>query len=89
MLCSGGVTESRRSYLARGFDLSTLSAFLISTTVALFGVNATWEGGAVWTASTEEVVAVVTGVLLPLDDNPLRSRGQLQHHTPVGRTNLH
>lgn len=77
-------------FLALGFGLSTLSAFVISTTVGLFGVNATWEGWAAWTAtSAAEVVAVVTGVLLLLDDNPLRSRCQLQHHTPVGRTHLH
>ena len=76
-------------FLALGFGLSTLSAFVISTTVGLFGVNATWEGWAAWTAAAAEGVAVVTGVLLLLDDNPLRSRCQLQHHTPVGRTNLH
>lgn len=71
-------------FLALRFGLSTLSALVISTTVWLFGVNATWEGWAAWTAA-----AVVTGVLLLLDDNPLRSRCQLQHHTPVGRTHLH
>lgn len=75
-------------FLALGFGLSTLSAFVISTTVGLFGVSATWEGWETWTAAVAEVVAVVTGVLLLLDGNPLRSRGQLEHHTPVGRTHL-
>lgn len=76
-------------FLALGFGLSTLSAFVISTTVGLFGTTSTWEGWEVWTAAAAEVVAVVTGVLLLLDDNPLRSRGQRQHHTPVGGTHLH
>lgn len=75
-------------FLAVGFGLSTLSAFVISATVGLFGFSSTWEGWEVWTAAAAEVVAVMTGVLLLLDDNPLRSRGQLEHHTPVGRTHL-
>lgn len=76
-------------FLALGFGLSTLSAFVISTTVGLFGSTATWAGWAAWTAAGAEVVAVVTGLVLLLGDNPLRSQRQLQHHPPVGRTNLH
>lgn len=61
-------------FLALAFGLSTLTAFVISATVGLFGVQESWTGWAVWTAAVAEVVAVVTGALLLLQDNPLRSR---------------
>ena len=75
-------------FLAVGFGLSTLTAFVIAATVGLFGVEQGWTGWAVWTAATAEVVAIVTGALLLLQDNPLRSRAQTQHHPSVGRANL-
>jgi hypothetical protein len=74
--------------LAVGFGFSTLAAFVISATVGLFGFDSTWEGWEVWTAAAAEVVAIVTGLLLLVQDNPLRSRREPQHHTTVGRTNL-
>lgn len=74
--------------LALGFGLSTLTAFVIAATVGLFGVQQGWTGWAVWTAAAAEVVAIVTGALLLLRDNPLRSRAQAQHHSPVGRAHL-
>ncbi len=43
-LCCARVASLSPAVLTLGFDLSTLSAFHIPTTVALFGVNATWEG---------------------------------------------
>lgn len=61
-------------FLALGFGLSTLAAFVISVTVGLFGVQESWTGWAVWTAAVAEVGAIVTGALLLLQDNPLRSR---------------
>ncbi len=75
-------------FLAVGFGLSTLAAFIISASVGLFGFESTWEGWEVWTAAAAEVVAVVTGALLLREDNPLRSRGQLQHHASVERSHL-
>ena len=75
-------------FLALGFGLSTLGAFVISTTVGLFGVESTWSGWAAWTAAAAEVVAIVTGGLLLLEDNPLRSRRQHQDHATVGGPNL-
>ena len=75
-------------FLALGFGLSTLGAFVISTTVGLFGVESTWSGWAAWTAAAVEVVAIVTGGLLLLEDNPLRSRRQHQDHATVGGPNL-
>jgi hypothetical protein len=77
------------AFLALGFGISTLGAFVISTTVGLFGVNAHWEGWATWTAAAAEVVAIVTGALLLSQDNPLRSRRELQHHTTLKSAHLH
>lgn len=62
------------AFLAVGFGLSTLTAFLLAATVGLFGVEEGWTGWAVWTAAAAEVVAVVAGARLLAADNPLRSR---------------
>jgi hypothetical protein len=64
------------AFLAVGFGLSTLLAFVLATTVGLFGVTANWTGWAVWVAAASEVVAVVAGGVLLAADNPLRSRVQ-------------
>ena len=63
-------------FLALGFGLSTLTAFVIAASVGLFGVEESWTGWAVWTAAVAEMVAIVTGALLLLQDNPLVSRRQ-------------
>lgn len=63
-------------FLAVGFGLSTLLAFVLATTVGLFGVTASWTGWAVWVAAVSEVVAAVAGASLLVADNPLRSRDQ-------------
>ena len=60
------------AFLAVGFGLSTLTAFVLAATVGLFGVEEVWTGWAVWTAAASEVVAVVAGARLLLADNPLR-----------------
>lgn len=60
--------------LAIGFGLSTLTAFVLSATVGLFGVEEGWTGWAVWTAAIAEVVAVVVGARLLLADNQVHSR---------------
>lgn len=62
------------AFLALGFGLSTLTAFVLAATVGLFGVEEGWTGWAVWVAAVSEVVAVVAGARLLLADNPLRSR---------------
>ena len=49
----------------------TLLAFVLATTVGLFGVTANWTGWAVWVAAASEVVAVVAGARLLAADNPL------------------
>lgn len=76
-------------FLAFGFGLATLGAFIISATVGLFGVHESWQGWAVWTAAGSEVVAIVTGAVLLLWNNPLRSRGELQHRAAVQGSDLH
>jgi hypothetical protein len=62
------------AFLALGFGLSTLLAFVLATTVGLFGTTANWTGWAVWVAATAEVVAIIAGARLLAVDNPLRSR---------------
>jgi len=62
--------------LAVGFGLSTLLAFVLATTVGLFGVTANWTGWAVWVAAVAEVAAVVAGGALLARNSPLRSRVQ-------------
>lgn len=49
-------------FLVVGFGISTLGAFIISTTVGLFDVHASWEGWDEWTAAASEVVAIVVGL---------------------------
>lgn len=62
------------AFLALGFGLSTLTAFVLTATVGLFGVEEGWTGWAVWTAAVAEIVAVVVGARLLLADNPVHSR---------------
>lgn len=76
------------AFLALGFGLSTLGAFVVSATVGLFGVQESWTGWAVWTAAVSEVAAIGLGGLLLMRDNPLISRGQRQHDPAVGRQHL-
>lgn len=75
--------------LAVGFGLSTLTAFVLSTTVGLFGLEESWRGWAVWVAAVAELVAIASGALLLRGDNPLRSGGQLQHRVAARRSHLH
>ena len=63
------------AFLAVGFGVSTLLAFVLATTVGLFGVTASWTGWAVWVAAVAEVVAAVAGARLLVADNPLRQPG--------------
>jgi hypothetical protein len=64
--------------LAVGFGTSTLGAFVIASTVGLFGVHEHWTGWEVWTAAISEVIAIVAaGTVLLLQDNAKRSGDQL------------
>jgi hypothetical protein len=60
--------------LAVGFGVSTLAAFVTAATVGLFGVSEHWTGWAVWTAAASELVAIVAGAAILLQE--LRSEPQ-------------
>jgi len=77
------------AFLTLGFGVSTLGAFITSATVGLFGVQEQWQGWPVWTAAISEVVAILTGAWLLLQDNPLRSRSMAQHDPAAGGAHLH
>ena len=75
--------------LTAGFGVSTLGAFILSSTVGLFGLHEHWVGWPVWTAAVSEVVAIVVGSLLLVRDLPASSAGQLQHRPSFRRADLH
>ena len=77
------------SFLTAGFGASTLGAFIISATVGLFGVHESWSGGYVLTAAISEAVAIVAGLALLWQDNPIRSRDQLQDRPSTRGAHLH
>ena len=52
------------AFLTLGFGASTLGAFVISTTVGLFGVQEQWRGWEVWTAAISEAAAILLGAAL-------------------------
>jgi hypothetical protein len=78
--------------LAVGFGLSTFGAFILSTTVGLFGFEESWQGWEVWTAAISETAAVVLGAMTLIQLDPLssrrQSRGKAQHHTSVHGSHL-
>ena len=50
-------------FLAFGFGLATLAAFVVATSpVGLFGVHSRWEGAAEWTSAVTEAIAIVLGL---------------------------
>lgn len=73
---------------AVGFGASTLGAFVLSTTVGLFGVREMWQGVEVITAAVSEAVAVVAGVAALVAERR-RSRLELEHRAPGHRADLH
>ncbi|WP_353952189.1 hypothetical protein V6K52_01730 [Knoellia sp. S7-12] len=52
------------AFLVLGFGASTLGAFVISSTVGLFGVNEQWTGGWVLSAAVAEVLCILGGLAL-------------------------
>ena len=69
-------------FLVAGFGASTLGAFLISTTVGLFGIEAGWSWYA-WVAAASEVVCIVTGLWSLYAEGWFTSRGKSQHRMSV------
>lgn len=75
--------------LAVGFGASTFGAFLISTTVGLYGVHEVWTGSYVFAAAVSEVVAMIAGALVLLRERHGRTAaGELPHRMAVPRENL-
>lgn len=74
--------------LAVGFGLSTVGAFILSTTVGLFGLEESWEGWEVWTAAISELAAVVFGAAALLRADPRASRGEPEHDAPLRSSHL-
>jgi hypothetical protein len=64
-------------FLAVGFGASTLGAFVVATTVGLFGLHEHWQGPYVWAAAVSEAVAIIAGVVAGLQEGWL-SRAQLR-----------
>ncbi len=64
--------------LTVGFGAATFGAFLIATTAGLFGVHEHWTGWEVWTAAVVEVIAIVVGVTLLVQENWLRSGNRFE-----------
>lgn len=61
--------------LAIGFGASTLGAFVIATTVGLFGLHEMWVGVWVFAAAISEVVAILGGLMALRQQQPQLQRG--------------
>lgn len=77
------------AFLALGFGVSTLGAFITSTTVGLFGVHEQWVGWPVWTAAISEAVAIVGGAVLLFQTFPRRSGSELENPQSTRGAHLH
>jgi hypothetical protein len=75
--------------LAVGFGVSTLGAFVVASTIGLFGVHEHWVGWPVWTAAVCELIAILAGVALLTRDLPARSGRQFQHQQSARRADPH
>lgn len=74
--------------LAVGFGFSTLGAFIISATRGLFGLHEQWVGWAVWTAAASEVVAIVAGAVILLQEWRARSATSARTGVAAGQPHL-
>ena len=75
--------------LAAGFGVCTLGAFVVASTVGLFGVHEHWVGWPVWTAAVAEVVAIVAGGMVLVRDLPASSGRQFQNQPSAPGARLH
>ena len=75
--------------LAAGFGASTLTAFVVSATVGLFGLHEAWTGGAVLTAGLSELVAVAGGVVVCVGEWRRGSGAKSQDRASVAGADLH
>jgi hypothetical protein len=74
------------SFLTLGFGAATLGAFTIASTVGLLGVHTEWRGASVWLAAIAEVVCIVVGAVLLV-----QQRAEVLHPTaqPGAHTGRH
>lgn len=77
------------AFLAAGFGAATLGAFLLSTTVGLFGVQEVLFGRWQIVAGVAEIVAVVAGGLVLVRELRPASAGKSQDRVTARRANLH
>ena len=77
------------AFLAAGFGAATLGAFLISTTVGLFGVQEILFGKWQIVAGVAEIVAIVAGGLVLVRELRPASAGKSQDRFTARRANLH
>lgn len=76
-------------FLAAGFGVCTLGAFILATTVGLFGLHEHWLGWSVWTAAAAEVIAVAAGALALVRDLPVSAGRQVEPRPAVRGGHLH
>jgi hypothetical protein len=63
------------------FGLATLGAFTLASTIGLFGTHEKWQGFYVFGAAVSELVAILVGLALVLEDpdpQPTPARGDPQ-----------
>lgn len=77
------------AFLAAGFGAATLGAFLLSTTVGLFGVQEIFLGRWQIVAGVAEIVAVVAGGLVLVRELWPASAGKPEDRFTARRANLH
>lgn len=77
------------AFLAAGFGAATLGAFLLSTTVGLFGVQEILLGRWQIVAGVAEIVAIVAGGLVLVRELRPTSAGKSQDRFTARRANLH
>ncbi|MGG5259196.1 hypothetical protein [Phycicoccus avicenniae] len=64
--------------LLGGFGAATLGAFVIASTVGLFGIHTEWAGFAVWVATVSEFACVVCAALAATKEGHIGHAGV--HH---------
>jgi hypothetical protein len=75
--------------LAVGFGISTFGAFIISASWGLFGLHEQWVGWTVWTAAGAEVVAIIVGVVVLLQEWSAHSTDSAESGVTLRRPQMH
>jgi hypothetical protein len=57
--------------LAACFGMATLGAFTLASTIGLFGDHESWEGFSVFAAAAVEILAVLLGLAIMLEDKAI------------------